>query len=100
MGHMEVPAPERVAEEVENLDLDVNTPNAEPSPAPKSQPELTTHRPEPQPELTTHRPEPQPELTTHRPEPQPGLTPVQNAEPVCRSQRVCRPVVRHRVNVV
>ena len=59
-GHMEVAAPEHVAEEVENLDLDVNTPDREPSPAPKSQPELTTHRPEPQPELT----------------------PVQNAEPV------------------
>ena len=44
-GHMEVSAPERVAEEVENLDLDVNTPDAEPSPAPNSQPELTTHRP-------------------------------------------------------
>lgn len=98
-GHMEVSAPGRVAEEVENLDLDVNTPDTEPLPAPLDL-DVNTDDAEPSP-----APKSQPELTTHRPEPQPELTPVQNAEPVRRSQRVRRPVVRldllkDRVNVV
>ena len=87
-GHMEVSAPGRVAEEVENLDLDVNTPDTEPLPAPLDL-DFNTHDAQPSP-----APKSQPELTPHRPEPQPELTPVQNAEPVRRSQRVRRPVVR------
>ena len=69
-GHMEVvetqPAPECIPEEAENLPLDTHV-SVTPDAEPSSVPE---------------------------PELEPELTPVLNSEPVRRSQRVRRPVVR------